>query len=278
MRQPIGIAARALGLVAAFALLARSDDGPGQPPVPNSPDFRIEIREFGLDPKPVVTAQVVVREGRAYQITDGSDEIIIVDPRQGRVELLNLGKNSQTAVTLAQLAESRAKLRTALNAIVARQREKGGRASLELARITEALVEPKFRVEDPGKPGRVRLVNSAVEVDATGEPEPDAARREMIALTLDAIVDLGAHRVPNDLPPFAELDALSALLRDRQQRPTELNYLFRLAGPPRRLRRTYRFFPELTDREVEATRRLDLKRTEAPIVRFERYERIRSGR
>jgi hypothetical protein len=92
---------------------------------------------------------------------------------------------------------------------------------------------------------------------------------------LGSIAKLGAYRTPDDLPPFAELEAIAALTGERHQRPTELAYLYRLAGPPRKFRRTYRLIPTLTDREVEAIVRVDRLREVAPNVRYERYRLAR---
>ena len=78
-----------------------------------------------------------------------------------------------------------------------------------------------------------------------------------------------------------ELDAIAALAGDRKLRPTELSFLYRLAGPPMRLRRTYRLVPSLTDREREAIDRIEQLREVAPVVRYERYikaERPRAER
>ena len=93
----------------------------------------------------------------------------------------------------------------------------------------------------------------------------------MVALALESIAKVGAFKVPNDLPPFAELEAIAALTGDRKLRPTELSYLYRLKGPPRKFRRTYRLVPTLTDREVEAIARLERLREVAPSLRYGQY-------
>lgn len=263
-----------LALILATASPAARADGP--PPgteatVPD--DFKLEITEFGAGTKPVATAQVVARDGRCYQFTERNNEVIVVDPRRARVEMVDIRLRLQTSLTFDELASARARLREALRKSIDRRVEKGGRSNQELARITQDLLEPRFQVSDGTKPGQLRLVNKAVEVDAAGEADPDADRLRLIGVTLDAIADLGAYRVPTDLPPFAELDAIHVLVRDRKLRPTELSYLYRLAGPPRRLRRTYQVIAELSDREREAITRIDQLREQAQIARYERYVR-----
>jgi hypothetical protein len=55
-------------------------------------------------------------------------------------------------------------------------------------------------------------------------------------------------------------------------RPTEVSILYRLAGPPRKMRTTYLLVPSLTDRELEALARVDRLRRTAPSLSFTRYE------
>ncbi|WP_435017564.1 hypothetical protein TA3x_005179 [Tundrisphaera sp. TA3] len=259
-----------VGGLASVLMLAGADPGPAAPWA-NPVDFKVEVGEFALGTRPVTTSQVVTRAGRAYLFTEGNDEVIVIDPQRSSVELVEFGRRIRAVISFGQLAESKARLKAALSATVEKREGMGGRSNAELARMTRDLIDPRFRVEGAAGSARIRLINPTVEVDATGEPDADPTRLAFFALCLDTVADLGYFRVPSDLPPFPELDAISTLARDRRLRPTELSYLYRLAGPPRRFRRTYRLVPALTDREREAISRIDTLRNEAPLLRYDRY-------
>ena len=111
-----------------------------------------------------------------------------------------------------------------------------------------------------------------MEVEASGEPDGDPARRALVISALTALAKLDAARDPAALPPFARLEAIAALDRDGM-RPTEMSLLYRLAGPPTRDRRTYRLSEPPTPAELQALVRVDLMRAKAAPLRFEKYER-----
>lgn len=264
---------RWFGVVGGLACVLAAVGGDEPPaPAPAPADFKIDVGSFGASSKPVSTAQIVAKDGRTYLFSSDSNEVVIVEPKRAHVELLDIPRRIQVEITFAQLAESRTKLKAALVASVEKRESKGGRSNTVLAQMTRDMIEPRFRVEGDAKAGHFRLVNPTVEVDVAGESDPDAARLDLVATTMVALANLGAFRVPGDLPPFPELDAIAALAVERRLRPTELSFLFRLAGPPVRLRRTYRLTPSLTDREVEAIDRVDRLREVAPFARtYERY-------
>jgi hypothetical protein len=116
------------------------------------------------------------------------------------------------------------------------------------------------------------LTNPTVTVDATGEPEPDQGRLTLIDAALTAHIRLASVRDPQAIPPFIRLDALHALTASHHLRPTELSFLYRLAGPPRRHRWTYRLIDTLTERELEAIKRVIRLRERTSYVPFNRYE------
>ena len=93
-----------------------------------------------------------------------------------------------------------------------------------------------------------------------------------IGSCLTALARLGALRDPEGLPPFAQLEALRGLVTERHLRPVEITILYRLAGPPKRLRWTYQLVPELTDSEREAISRIEPLRASARYVRYRVYE------
>ena len=255
------------GLSVAFGLTAAGADGPS--PVPA--DFKIQVGSFSTRKEAVSTEDVLIREGRAYVFPSGSKEVVIIEPARGQLELLDVGRRVQAEVAFRSLDESLAKIKVTLGEAIERLEKQGGRGNTVEAKMTRDLFETGLAIEHEPNSHRVRLINPAVEVIADGEPEPDAARLALVAVTLKAIAKLGAFRTPDDLPPFVELEAIEALTGGRRLRPTELSYLYRLAGPPRKFRRTYRLVPGLTDRDVEAIGRVDKLRAVVPSVRYERY-------
>ena len=266
---------RACTLLAGLTLLlaAARGDGPAVPSPAVAADFKIQADSFALKPEPVTREELVARHGRVYQFSAGTEEVVIIDPARGRVELLDIKRRVQTEVSFAQLDEGLDRVRATLGRAIRAREAAGGRGGAIEAAMTRDLLDPKFRRVDDPKAPRVRLTNATVEIDADGEADPDPLRLALVARSLETIAKLGAFRVPDDLPPFAELEAISALSAGRKLRPTSISYLYRLAGPPRRFRRTYRVVPTLTDREREAIARVDRLREEAPAVRYEQYRK-----
>jgi hypothetical protein len=255
------------GMVALLAMASVQGDEP--PVVPG--DFKIQVGEFALKKEPVSTQEIVIRQGRAYLFPSDSKEVTIIEPAQKRVGLVDVGRKVQAQVTFESLDEAVEKIKGNLRDAANAREKLGGRGNSLEAKMTRDLFETKLAIAEGPKAHRLRLTNPAVEVDAAGEPEAEAPRLAMVAVILESIAKLGAFRAPNDLPPFAELEAIAALTGQRKLRPTELTYLYRLAGPPRKFRRTYKIVQNLTDREVEATARVDRLRQIAPTVRWGQY-------
>jgi hypothetical protein len=254
-------------MVALLAMAAVG--GEDSPAVPA--DFKLMVGEFALKKEPISTQDILIRRGTAYVFSSDSKEVVIIEPPKKRVDLLDVGRKVQSEITFRMLDDSLARIKSSLRESAETREKLGGRGNAIEARMTRDLFETKLAVDEDSKAHRVRLTNPAVEVDAIGEPEADAARLAMVGLTLESIAKLGAFKVPNDLPPFVELEAISALTGVRKLRPTELTYLYRLKGPPRKFHRTYRLVPTLTDREVEAIARVDRLREVAPTVRYGQY-------
>ncbi len=257
------------GILAGLLAGAARGEGPVAPPVAG--EYKIVVAGFGVKADPIVREEIVARNGRIYHFTTGSKEVAIIDPARGQVNLLDLARRVETVIPFARLDEGLVKLKGTLNATIRDREAKGGRANAIEAEMTRDLVDPRFRPTSDAASGRLRMANPTVEVEATGEPDADAARLASIAVALRSIAKVGAFRDPTDLPPFIELDAITALAAERRLRPTEISYLYRLAGPPRRLRRTYRLQPDLTPREREAIDNVDRFREAIREVRHEQY-------
>jgi hypothetical protein len=58
----------------------------------------------------------------------------------------------------------------------------------------------------------------------------------------------------------------------QKPRLVEVTYLYRLAGPPTKLRWTFQVVPELSDRERGAPGQLDRIRAKTPFIKFVEYE------
>jgi hypothetical protein len=265
---------------AAAALPLLAADQPKSPTPPPGPlllppaDFKLVIQLFGIRTAPIATAELVVRKGVAYQfLTEAPEEVMIIDPSPLRVVLLDIERKVQTELTSKTLDAEIGRIHQRISATIEKRERTGTRADKVAAAMSRDLIEPRFKESFNPATNRLKLTNGSVDVEAVGEPEPDQARLNAIVNCLAAIAKIGAVRDPENLPPFTRLDALRALAAEHRLRPTEMVFLYRLAGPPRKLRWTYRLVPELTDREREALSRVDKMRTDTPFVRYALYER-----
>ena len=256
---------------------ASQPDTPASNPKPAAPalaDFKLAIAFYGVYKEPITTAELIVRGGTAfYFASEAPEEILIVNPANSRVELLDLERKIQAEIGFARLDEKLAILHRAIATAIRNQEEAGGRSNRISAEMSRALNDPGLAETFDPATSRLRLTNSTVIVDATGVPEPDAARLAMIDTALTSLVKLAAIRDPEAIPPFIRLDSLHALTTGHHLRPTELAFTYRLAGPPRKHRWTYQLVDTFTPRELVALPHLARLRSSSPFVPFERYER-----
>jgi hypothetical protein len=228
---------------------------------------------YGVKKDPITTAELVFREGTAYYFASESpEEIVIVNPADKRVELFDLDRRIQAEMTLSKLEQKQQILHQSIAAAIKKQEEAGGRSNRVSAEMSRALNDPALAETFDPASSHLRLTNSVVTVDATGEPEPDAIRLAQIDTALKVLIKLAAARDPEAIPPFIRLDAVHALTVGHHLRPLEVAFTYRLAGPPRKHRWTYRLAPTLTARELEALNRVARLRVSTPFVPFERYE------
>ena len=236
-------------------------------------DFKLAVALHFAEKDPVATSLIIVRRGIAYQfLSQARDEVQIIDPAGPTITLLDMKRRVQTEVSAGQIESSLARLHQAIDKSVQRREKSDDRADRLSAAMSRDLIDPKFKpVYDAGE-HRLRMSNPTVEIEAVGQPEPDARRLATIDTCLSALARLDAIRDPAGLPPFPLVETLRALVTERHLRPTEITFLYRLAGPPRKLRYSYRLVPELTDSDREAISRLDNLRTTARFVRYPGYE------
>lgn len=242
-----------------------------RPPSVDAGGIRVSFVYRDARPEPLRSGDLILSRARIYQLHEKSSEIAIFDLARKSVHLVHVKLDVATEFPLADVETAVADVARPFREKVAATPADAPRADRIEAGIDRDLVDPRFRVE--GTPTRLTLNNSSIAVEATGIPEPDAARRARVAEALMLSAKLRVLREPDTLPPFPLLDTLKAL-DDRGSRPTELAFLFRLAGPPLKFRWTFDLAPSLTPRESEALDRLDAILLKARRLPIERYRRV----
>jgi hypothetical protein len=265
----LGTTVLALTLGLGIARGADAPTGPGRAPA----DFKVVVAMYGIRKEPIMTTELVARHGRVFQFnSDAPAEVIIHDPPTERIELLDMDRMVQAELTWKVLDEAQDRLRKAIAQAIEKREKEGGRANRIAAAMSRDLLDPRLSASFDAKTNHLRLINPSVEIDASGEPEGDAARLPLIASTLATSIKLESARNVEQIPPFARLETLRALISERHLRPTEATFLYHLAGPPRKFRWTYRLVPSLTERETEALSRINRLREKASRVRYDRYQ------
>jgi len=259
----------AVSLIVASALLVLT--GAGEP-LAIPADFKVRIEVYGPRKDPLRRAELMARKGRAYWVMSESNEVIIYDPAAGVLELLDLGRMQWTDLPLKKVDDLLGRWRKAKLSATDKLQEAGGRANELAAGMARDLVTPKFEVAFDAAANRLRLSNASVNVDVLGEPEADAVRRAFQADALVWFLKLETIRDPRAVPPFPAFDALKTLTGEHPLRPAEVTFVYRLAGPPRKVRWTYRLEPTLSEREAATIAKIDRARERARFLRFDRYE------
>jgi hypothetical protein len=237
-------------------------------------DFKLAIAFYGLRKEPITTSELIVHGGTAYHFAcESPAEIVIINPNDRRVELLDLERRVQAEISFVKLDEKQTTLHRAIAGAIRKQEEAGGRSNRLSAEMSRALNDPDLTETFDPASSRLVLTNPAVTAEATGAPDPDMSRLALIVTALDALIKLTAVRDPETIPPFIRLDTVHALIVGHQLRPTELAFTYRLAGPPRKHRWTYRLVDTLTTRELEALNRVGRIRSNTKFIPFDRYER-----
>ncbi len=236
-------------------------------------DFKLTIELSGVEKVALGRSELVVHKGLAYQFfSDVPDEITMIEPRTSNVRLLDLKRRLQTEIKGQRLDLGLAEMRRASINRIEAEVKAGGKANRVSAAMGRDLIDVQLQATYVDKLHQLRLSNATIELEATGEPEPDLLRLAVIHSSLTTVLKLDAYREPDGLPPFAKLQALDTLAAGHRLRPVDLTVLYRLAGPPKKLRWTYQLVPKLTAREVEAIARINTMRLASRFVKFEDYE------
>jgi hypothetical protein len=262
-------------MIGGFALALLFLCGASGQPGPSAPvaDFKLSIALYGVRKEPLASAEMVVRRGVGYQfVSDTREEVQIFDPGGSRITLLDLKRKVETEIGWAQLDANLARQRRAVAAAIEQREASDRRADRLAATMSRHLIDPHFDARYDPSISRLVLTNPTVEVEADGEPDSDPARLALVERLLTATAKLGALRDPEGIPPFTRIEALERLAETHHLRPTSVSMLFRLNGPPQRLRWTFRLVPELTAREREAIARVDRLQVECRLVPYRRYE------
>ena len=258
-------------LAALVPLVGQDAPRPGSSPAQPA-DFRVEIENFGARKEPIRRAELLVREGRAYWLLSDANEVIVYEPSAGVVDLLDLERMQRTSLSAPKVEAVLDRHRRSKLADAQRLRRAEGRAQRLAGEMGRDVIEPAFQATFDAAANRLKLSNGSVEVDAVGEPEPDAVRRAFEADALGLVLKLEGVRSPDQLPPFCALDALRRLTREHRLRPLEITFLYRLAGPPLKMRWTYKLQPSLTERQRASLARVERARAQAKVVPFDEYE------
>lgn len=261
-----GLAMAAVGQASAPSAVAAPSEPGG---------FKIVYREYQLGTEPILRGEIVVLNGRWYQFHNINNEIVIVDPKRAKVELIDLSRKAQSEVTFARLDEATQALKKVVVATIEKKEKEGGRANAIASKMSRDLIEPTFQVVRDEAGGVSKLSNETVQVEAKGEPDSDAVRLSRLGVVLSRLVQLDSLRNPTKIPPFPQLLTIEELTDKRKLRPLETTYIYRMTGKPIKQRWTFRFVPELTDREKQAIDKIIQIQGLAKVQRLEAYDRER---
>lgn len=269
MRRIVALTVVAVMSLTAVLLADRASASGAAEPAP----FKLVISMYGAGSEPVWKSELVFVKGKAFQFVDEPAlEVIVNDPATARMELLDLSRRVRCDFTLKQLQQFQVNLHDAIAASCARREAEGGRANEVEAAMSRDLIDPHLTKTYDAKTRRLTLANHTVQIEAIGEPEVDPSRLGLIGASLNALVQLETRRDPQKIPPFVRLETYRTLIAEHHLRPTEITFLYRLKGPPRKLRWKYRLVSELTARELEAIARVEFMRERCSLTRYERFE------
>jgi hypothetical protein len=241
--------------------------------VASIPDFKLVVEFETTGAEELDTVEMIAHGGRVYQHEADTDEILLFDPANSRIELFDLDRQIQAKIGYERLEKGLATIKTKRLARAEAQEKEGSRANRLNAATNRSLVEPKYMTTFDAATKHVRMVNPVVEIDAYGESETDPKRLALLNDVLLNVIKLGSLRNPQNLPPFTRLDAISAIMVEHKLRPKEISMLFRVQGSVAKFKWRYQLVPTLTARELEALARLDRFRTKAELLTFDEYEK-----
>ena len=257
--------------VTSFAQPPREEKA--QEPPREIQDFKLRITFRGARTTTTGVAELVFRGGICYQFLSENDSAVtVIDWKRGTLTLLDLERRLKAVVTAKQLENYLGALYEESENIVATEEKSKSRSDRVSAEISRPLIDPNNEETFDAKTSLLTLKNRSVTIEMKGEAETDDARREAYASCLLAGIELGAMRDQTLLPPFTRLEAFKAMLFKHKLRPVEVSFLYRLAGPPQKIRMSYEWAAKLSDKETEAIAhiiKLDKLAKEVPLNEFD---------
>jgi hypothetical protein len=251
-------------------------DDPPRPAAPApaaSPAFRITVRQFETDRRPVARGEIIVARGRAYYLESGSKEVIVLDPAAKAVHLIDLKMSVTADLPYSDIDAGLAEQREDQKKIIEAHARGKSRAERIDAEMRRDQLEPRFEPKFDEASRTLRMGNPSVQVEARGEPDDDPARFAATADTLTTLARLRARRELDDLGHLVQVETISLLVGGRKLRPAEITYLFKLAGPPEKHRQTFELIPELTPEDLQGLDLIEAQLPKARRVPFDRYNR-----
>ena len=255
MKTPTFISAFIVITATCLAQPPRIDKPPES--VPHVQDFKLRITFHNAGAVATGVAEIVIRNGVGYQfLSDKNSPVSIIDWKQGTVTLLDLDRQIKTVVTAKQLDQFLGELHDDADRMVSIEEKSKSRSDRVSAEITRPLIDPNFEESYDEKAHLLTLKNRSVTVEMKGEVETDEARRDAYASCLIAVIGLGSMRDPDLLPPFTHLEAFKTMMLTYKLRPLEVTIIYKLAGPPKKMRINYELVSKLSGREIEAIARI----------------------
>ena len=263
------------------ALIVMTSAGLAEPPRSGEPaehspvvqDFKLRVTFHGAGAATTGVAELVIRNGVGYQfLSDPKSPVSIIDWNQGTITLLDLDRRIKTVVTAKQLDQFLGELYEEADRIVSMEEKSKSRSDRVSAEITRPLIDPNFEETYDDKAHSLTLKNRSVSIEMKGAAETDEARREAYSSCLIAVTGLGSMRDPDLLPPFTHLEAYKTLMLKHKLRPVEVTIVYRLTGPPKKLRIDYELISKLSEREIEAIARINKLNAIARAVSLNQFD------
>jgi hypothetical protein len=241
---------------------------------PEKPDeYKLNFTYQDINEDETYNGQLLFRKSQIYFFYNQSSEILVIDAISKTVRFYDSAKNATSDLTFKDLEKEYEKYREQWKEVIQTMRKDEKRSSRISADIDSALIDPKLIQKQETDSQRIHLTGEVVDLVATGTPDLDASRRGQIALALSIQSKLQALRDADAIPPSTFLQTIDLLLTERNLRPTEMTFLFRISNAPDKYRWTYQFSPRLTVRDWEGMNSLDAVFQKMRSIPFERYER-----
>ena len=239
--------------------------------------YKLKVTTFGLAPEPLSKDEYIFLKDRIYLIPLDEPEMIVVDRSESIIDLIHTKKRCQCELSIKELNQGIDKHRANLFQKIDTQEGQGGRANRLESKMARELVEARLSVTNLEGAGRWRMVNGVVEVEAEGKLPAPPVDSASLRLALETRLKIFAIRSPKDMPPFVELAALKEIFEVKKLAPTSISTIYRLAGPPLKVRRTYSWSDEVTDRDLRALSLVETLRETTPHLRYAKYREATSG-